>query len=326
MTNYDVFISYSRKDSDVANRIYDALAAEGITCFIDREGISGGADFPTVLSEAIMGAKLMIFVASENSYASEFTQKELTFAVSNKGSRFIFPVIIDGSTLPKNLEFLLSNINWRTLSFRYTIEKEMVADVKKKLSDPHAGETLAQREKSSVKGLMIFMFVVIGIALATVLGSLLKNKQEERKAESASQSCQLWLNQAGDLLHRADSLRASPDNFKKTFDRELACLDEAEVLLRQVDSVRQYYTTESSRTQTYLKFTALSTDPLRRKIQHQRDSMFISWKENAQFFYDDYLQFPLEDNREMALEYVTNAIRLRPSDPKLQDMKKTLSQ
>ena len=184
MAEYDVFISYSRKDSEIANRIYDALTSEGISCFIDREGISGGADFPTVLSEAIMGAKLLLLVASENSYASEFTQKELTFAVSNKGSRFIFPFIVDGSSLPKNLEFLLSNINWRSLSSRYTIEKEMVQDVKKKLANPHAGETIKQQEKNSAKILLIVFFVLLGIVGILGAGFLLKGNRENQKAEA----------------------------------------------------------------------------------------------------------------------------------------------
>ena len=82
---YDVFISYSRKDTVIADIIHEALVANDIQCFIDRVGISGGADFPTILSEAITESKLMLFIASENSYKSEYALKELTFAVSNKG-------------------------------------------------------------------------------------------------------------------------------------------------------------------------------------------------------------------------------------------------
>ena len=148
---YDVFISYSRKDSEYAEKIYHSLEAAGVHCFIDRAGISGGADFPMVLADAIMDSKLLLLVASENAYASEFTQKELTFAVSNKGSRFIFPLIVDGSTMPKKLEFLLSDINWRQLSAHYQIENELVADIQAKLKDPHAGETIRQREQGKLQ-------------------------------------------------------------------------------------------------------------------------------------------------------------------------------
>ena len=39
---YDVFISYSRKDTEIAERICAALQNNGITYFIDRQGIGGG--------------------------------------------------------------------------------------------------------------------------------------------------------------------------------------------------------------------------------------------------------------------------------------------
>lgn len=64
--SYDVFISYSRKDSEVAGQIYNALSAQGLTCFIDLEGISGGTDFTDVIAEAIMGSRLFLLLASKN--------------------------------------------------------------------------------------------------------------------------------------------------------------------------------------------------------------------------------------------------------------------
>ena len=45
--NKEVFISYSRKDSDVANRICGAFDNAGISYFIDKQGLAGGFEFPT---------------------------------------------------------------------------------------------------------------------------------------------------------------------------------------------------------------------------------------------------------------------------------------
>ena len=39
---YDVFISYSRKDTEVADKICSALDRAGLSYFIDRQGIGGG--------------------------------------------------------------------------------------------------------------------------------------------------------------------------------------------------------------------------------------------------------------------------------------------
>lgn len=319
---FDVFISYSRKDSEIANRIYDALEAEGIHCFIDKEGISGGADFPTVLSEAIMGAKVLLLVASEHSYASEFTQKELTFAVSNKGSRFIFPVIVDDSTLPKNLEFLLSNINWRTLSSKYRIEKEMVDDVKKKLADPTAGMTLKQREKNTVKWMMTIIFIIIGAGLAALGYFYWQSNAAEEKAQADRKTCSTWLKEANALVYTADTLRNNRAHVLETFDREIASLDQAEVLLGRVDSLRETYMNDATHA---FQFTQYTTAATRRGITERRDSMFVEWNKYAHDNYEDYEFLGDDTSREIALDYVEKALILHPADVSLQYMKTDLT-
>jgi hypothetical protein len=64
---HDVFISYSRKDTEVADRICEVFDKVGISYFIDRQGIGGGLEFPLVLAENIVSSKLFLFLASENS-------------------------------------------------------------------------------------------------------------------------------------------------------------------------------------------------------------------------------------------------------------------
>lgn len=80
---YKVFISYSRKDSRIADRICEELDKAGITYFIDREAIKGSVDFPDVISQAIGESELFLFLASRNSYQSVFTNKEIVYAVNN---------------------------------------------------------------------------------------------------------------------------------------------------------------------------------------------------------------------------------------------------
>ncbi len=98
--NYDVFISYSRKDSAVADEICRCLARNGISYFIDRRDISGGMEFPQELANAISHSSLLLFLASRNSYQSRFTQNEIIFASREKGSGCVIPYVIDDSRLP----------------------------------------------------------------------------------------------------------------------------------------------------------------------------------------------------------------------------------
>lgn len=125
---YDVFISYSRKDIEVAKRICKAFDEAGITYFIDLQGISGGFEFPTVLAEAIINSKIFLYLASGNSYESRFTQSEITFAFNEKPKGSILPYIIDGSTMPPALRFVFSNINWRRLE-EHPINTVLVDDL-----------------------------------------------------------------------------------------------------------------------------------------------------------------------------------------------------
>lgn len=148
---YDVFISYSRKDTAMADRITAAFDRAGIRYFIDRQGIGGGFEFPVVLAEAILESQVILFLGSKNSYESKFTNAELTFAFNEKPKNSILPYIIDGSTMPPALRFVFSSINWRTLE-SHPIEPALVDDVLNMLGrerrDAQAEAERAAREQS----------------------------------------------------------------------------------------------------------------------------------------------------------------------------------
>lgn len=125
---YDVFISYSRKDTAIADKICKTFDSVGITYFIDRQGIGGGFEFPEVLANAILDSKIVLYLASENSYKSKFTNSELTFAFNEKPKNSILPYIIDGSNMPPALRFVFSSINWRTKE-THPIETVLLKDI-----------------------------------------------------------------------------------------------------------------------------------------------------------------------------------------------------
>ncbi len=144
-TKYDVFISYSRKDTDVAERICSVLDKYDIIYFIDRKGLSGGMEFPSVIADAILSSKIMLFLCSENSYKSKFTNSEVTFAFNEKPIGSIIPYIIDGSILPVELKFTFSNINIRTLE-EHPINTILIQDLCQILGRPFVIKE-KQREK-----------------------------------------------------------------------------------------------------------------------------------------------------------------------------------
>ncbi len=132
---YDVFISYSRKDSAVADKVCAAFDRAGISYFIDRQGIGGGFEFPRVLAENIIDSQLFLLLASENAYASKFTTNEIIFAFNKKPKHSILPYIIDGSSLPLELEFTFAGINWRNIT-DHPIDSVLVTDILALLGKP----------------------------------------------------------------------------------------------------------------------------------------------------------------------------------------------
>lgn len=85
-------------------------------------------EFPAVLAKAIKESKVFLFLASKNSYDSKFTQSEIVYAFNKKQKQDILPYIIDGSTMPDELEFTFSSINWRLMD-SHPIDTVLVDDI-----------------------------------------------------------------------------------------------------------------------------------------------------------------------------------------------------
>ena len=90
----DIFISYSRKDIDFAQKIVDALTTNDLDTWIDWKSIPKGEDWEKEIYRGIEEADAFLFLISPNSVASEMCNKEIAHAVKN-GKR-ILPIFISG--------------------------------------------------------------------------------------------------------------------------------------------------------------------------------------------------------------------------------------
>jgi hypothetical protein len=99
-----VFISYSRKDTDFADRIEAALKAHGFEVFIDRHEITAPEEWWKRIETLITQADTIVFVLSPDSLASKYAQKEISFATSlNKRFAPIVYRRVDGQLVPEAL-------------------------------------------------------------------------------------------------------------------------------------------------------------------------------------------------------------------------------
>ena len=58
---HDIFISYSRKDSEAVGRFVEKLTEEGYSVWIDKDGIESGDQFKLIIVKAIEDSKIVLF-------------------------------------------------------------------------------------------------------------------------------------------------------------------------------------------------------------------------------------------------------------------------
>jgi WD40 repeat protein len=89
----DVFVSYSRRDSEFVHALATDLEARGKTVWIDTQGIGDGEVFPDAIRHAIEASDAFVFVISPESVASQYCEAEVTYAVSLQ--KRLIPVLRD---------------------------------------------------------------------------------------------------------------------------------------------------------------------------------------------------------------------------------------
>lgn len=108
---HDVFISFSSVNTDVAEKIVQALEESGeIKCWIAFRDIVPSANYAEQLVEAIESCKLVLLILSEDSNKSPQVSREVERAGS-KGIP-ILPLRIEDVVLSKSMEYFISSHHW----------------------------------------------------------------------------------------------------------------------------------------------------------------------------------------------------------------------
>jgi DNA helicase II / ATP-dependent DNA helicase PcrA len=96
------FTSYSHLDMTFTERLIKDLKANGIPVFWDGDNVVSGIDWDDQV-EKILGeghADCVLYIASENSFASKNVKNELAFAIDHGISRIIPLIIVKGCNIP----------------------------------------------------------------------------------------------------------------------------------------------------------------------------------------------------------------------------------
>jgi len=106
----EVFISYSTKNSELAQFLCCQLEGSGVACWIAPRDIPSGKSWANAIVEGITNIQVMVLLVSEASVASAEVEKEIDLA--NGMKKLIFPVRIENVMLKGACLYHLSNKQW----------------------------------------------------------------------------------------------------------------------------------------------------------------------------------------------------------------------
>ena len=76
----DVFVSYSRRDSEFVGRLAGSVSARGKEVWVDTEGIADAEVFPEAIKRAIEGSDAFLFVITPSAVQSTYCENEVEYA------------------------------------------------------------------------------------------------------------------------------------------------------------------------------------------------------------------------------------------------------
>lgn len=155
---HDVFISYSRRDyldekgnvkpGNIISKIKDVLKKNGITYWIDEDGINSGDEFARLIIKSIKDSKVFLFVSTENSNLSEWTRKEVASAISYK--KKIIPFKYDDTPYNDSLLLYLADLDFISYSKGDRALTRLVTSISKYLDGLKQAEETAKASEVAV--------------------------------------------------------------------------------------------------------------------------------------------------------------------------------
>ena len=104
----NIFCSYSRRDSDFAERIVNFVSSRGYSVWMDQSGIDGASIWTESIVEAIDESGAVILLVSSHSVNSPHVLKEISLAMGK--NKVVFPLIIEKTDLPRTFQYILAGI------------------------------------------------------------------------------------------------------------------------------------------------------------------------------------------------------------------------
>ena len=165
---YDVFISYSRKDyvdenknvipDNEVSKIKKALTEAGITYWMDEKGIVPGEDYADKIVKHMRVCKIFLYISSEAANQSDWTRKEIACALMYK--KYVIPLLLDDSPFHDSVMLRIVDLDRIDYyinpqleltklinSIKTYLENEKTSETKRIVAEKHRQEDLERQRK-----------------------------------------------------------------------------------------------------------------------------------------------------------------------------------
>ena len=105
---YDIFISYSDKDRELARKVYEALKAEGLNCWIAFQDIPHGEVWAKAITQGIKNSKAVLLILTTNSNNSDQVLREIEYADKQKKKLYCYKV--EEFSISDAIDYFISSI------------------------------------------------------------------------------------------------------------------------------------------------------------------------------------------------------------------------
>ena len=173
-----VFISYSKKDyvgddgqiipGSFVDKVMGTFSAEGISYWIDREGLDGGVTFAEEISRNIRDCDTFLFLSSAAANSSPWTLREISTAI--EFGKKVLPVKTDSSSYDPSVALYLSSIQY--IDCTELGEEETIKRILKRSSGRTTGDDLRIFGRKSIPWHTVLVLDAALIVLTTVYAIL----------------------------------------------------------------------------------------------------------------------------------------------------------
>src|SRR5579883_2298183 len=117
----DIFISYSRHDSEHALQLAERLRASGADVWMDSLALAAAETWSAEIVNAINSARLFFILLSPSSVASHNVNKELSLASEKR--KTIVPIVIEKCPLSESMEYALAGVQRVSITNEEALER-----------------------------------------------------------------------------------------------------------------------------------------------------------------------------------------------------------